>query len=79
LKVCVGAKAEVAGLVATNEGILPDPLAANPNPIEGVVFTQLDTTVPPSTVPVMLTGAVGLTGRGNTRQSANNKQMPAIL
>ena len=46
----------VPALMAVNEAILPEPLAANP--IDGVLLAQLYTV--PATVPVKFTGAVGV-------------------
>lgn len=43
--VMVAVTGELLALVATKEAIFPDPVAASP--IEGELFTQLYTTVPP--------------------------------
>ena len=54
--VIVAVTAVVPAFVALNEAILPVPLAANP--IDGVLFTQLN--VVPATEPVKFTAAVGV-------------------
>ena len=45
-------------LIAVNDAIFPDPLAANP--IEGVVFVQLNTMAPPVVGVVKFTAAVAV-------------------
>jgi hypothetical protein len=56
--VMVAITGAVVALVATNDPILPEPLAANP--IEGVLFTQLKTTLLPPLPLLGLTKAIAV-------------------